>query len=92
MARMTVRLPNSLHSKLIELAEKEHISLNHLIVYELSLVTSKLYDLSLTTPEELANDRKEWKKQMKRLPKSSPAQARKALAELWGETPGTKRR
>ena len=92
MGRMTVRLPNSLHTKLVELAEKEHISLNHLIVYELTMVTSKLFDLSLAAPRDLANDKKEWKKLMKRLPKSSPSQARKALGDLWGESSGGKRR
>ena len=40
MARLTLRLPDSLHDALTALAEKEGVSLNHMVVYALTQATA----------------------------------------------------
>ena len=40
MSRLTVRLPDSLHHRLTQQAEKEGVSLNHYIVYVLTQMTT----------------------------------------------------
>ena len=40
MARMTLRLPDSLHDALATLAKKEGVSLNHVVVYALTQATA----------------------------------------------------
>ncbi len=40
MARLTLRLPDSLHDTLTELAEREGVSINHFVVYALAQATA----------------------------------------------------
>jgi len=40
MSRLTVRLPDSLHHRLVQQAEQEGVSLNHYIVYVLTQMTT----------------------------------------------------
>lgn len=41
MARLTVRLPESLHDAISEMAEREGVSLNHLVVYALTQAATR---------------------------------------------------
>lgn len=82
MGRMTVRLPNSLHHRLEELAQEEHVSLNHLVVYELTRATSALYDVSLATSREREAERRGWKAFAGRLPKANVQGVKDALGRL----------
>jgi hypothetical protein len=79
---MTVRLPNSLHHRLEELAQEEHVSLNHLVVYELTRATSSLYDVSLATSRQREADRRGWKAFTDRLPKANVRGVKDALGRL----------
>ena len=40
MARLTLRMPDSLHDAITALAEKEGVSLNHFVVYALTQATA----------------------------------------------------
>lgn len=55
MSRMTVRLPESLHHKLAEQAEREGISLNQYVVYSLTRsVTAADLETQRQTFEDLS--------------------------------------
>ena len=43
MSRLTVRLPETLHQQLVNLAQKEGVSLNQYLVYALTLQVSSSY-------------------------------------------------
>lgn len=43
MSRLTLRLPNTLHEQIRELAEYENISINQYVVYALTLQVSQAY-------------------------------------------------
>ena len=70
MARMTIRLPDSLHDALSSRAEKEGVSMNQFIVYALSQVAAV---------EAITEQRQRFDELRTRMP---PAEAEAALAEL----------
>lgn len=56
MSRLTVRLPESLHHRLAQQAEREGVSLNHYIVYSLTrIVTAADLESQRRTFEELTH-------------------------------------
>ena len=70
MSRMTVRIPESLHRRLAEQAEREGVYLNHYLVYSLTrTVTATDLDAQRTSFQEL----------LRRFP---PEEAEAALQEL----------
>lgn len=70
MSRLTVRLPDSLHRRLSEQAEREGTSLNHYIVYSLT---------RSVTAADLDSQRKTFEELTRRYP---PEEAEAALREL----------
>jgi predicted transcriptional regulator len=84
MGRMTIRLPDSLHRRLDELARVEGVSLNHLVVYQLSRASAARYDVRLATPQEIEADRRGWEELRRRLPPVGTSRARAALKKLSG--------
>lgn len=70
MSRLTVRLPDSLHHRLTQQAEKEGVSLNHYIVYVLT---------QMTTVANLDAQRQTFEAMAKRY---SPEEAEAALQEV----------
>lgn len=57
MGRLTVRLPDTLHHQLTNLAEKEGVSLNQYIVYALTRQSSLAYIVEGLPPEEIEKQR-----------------------------------
>ena len=70
MARMTIRLPDSLHDALSSRAEREGVSMNQFIVYALSQVAAV---------EAITEQRRRFDELRTRMPQ---AEAEAALAEL----------
>lgn len=74
MSTLSLRLPNSLHRKLKELAASEGISINQL------LATAAAEKISALTTEAYLNERaacgrkSKFKKAMKKVPSSSPVE------------------
>jgi predicted transcriptional regulator len=72
MSVISLRLPDSLHRKVRELAEREHVSINHLITLALAEKVS-----ALTTAEYLAaraerGDRGRFERAMEKAPDTEP--------------------
>lgn len=53
MSRLTVRLPETLHQQLVNLAQKEGVSLNQYIVYALTRQVSNLYTVTTLSENEI---------------------------------------
>ncbi|MDI9639836.1 YlcI/YnfO family protein [Geitlerinema splendidum] len=53
MSRLTLRLPETLHQQLINLAESEGVSLNQYIVYALTRQVAFAYTVQATPTEEV---------------------------------------
>ena len=70
MARLTLRLPDSLHDTLVACADKEGVSVNQFLVYALTQVTAL---------DRLAEQRARFEEIRSRVP---PIQAEAALQEL----------
>lgn len=73
MARLTLRLPDSLHETLTELAEREGVSVNHLVVYALAKATAV---------EQAARQRAQFETMRARVPAE---RAEAALAQILAE-------
>lgn len=73
MARLTVRLPDSLHDALAELANREGVSLNHFVVYALTQATA--VDMA-------ARQRQQFEAMRSRVPRE---RAEAALAQVLAE-------
>ncbi len=69
MSRLTVRLPESLHQRLTQQAQREGVSLNHYIVYTLTRTV---------TAADLESQRQTFEKLTSRYP---PEEAEAALRE-----------
>lgn len=70
MSRLTVRLPESLHQRLTQQAEREGVSLNHYIVYTLTRTV---------TAADLESQRRTFEQLTSRYP---PEEAEAALREI----------
>ena len=53
MSRLTLRLPETLHQQLTNLAEGEGVSLNQYIVYALTRQVTLAYSVSSVSEEEI---------------------------------------
>lgn len=70
MARMTLRLPNSLHDRLVENARREGVSMNQYVVFALGRVV---------TADEIAEQRAGFEAMLRRYPRE---EAEAALREV----------
>ncbi len=78
MARMTLRVPDTLHAHLAECAKREGVSMNQYIVFALSRIT---------TIDDIGRQRATYESLLKRFPEE---EAEAALREVLDkrETPG----
>lgn len=81
MSRLTLRLPETLHQKLINLAEKEGVSLNQYIVYALTYQVASNYTMIVQSELDQAQQEQEFKDLLVQLGKASTTQIEKILSK-----------
>lgn len=81
MSRLTLRLPETLHQKLANLAEGEGVSLNQYIVYALTQKVTLAYSVSSVSEEEIQQQKLSYTSLLQELGKSSSAEITTALTE-----------
>jgi hypothetical protein len=81
MSRLTLRLPESLHSELERRAKQEQVSLNQYLVYALTRHVAMTYMVTPMSEEALQQQRAAFAALLEDLGQTSPAEVRRALAE-----------
>ena len=81
MARLTVRLPETLHRQVAAEAQREGVSLNHYIVYALTRQVTLAYTVQ-ALPEEAVAEQRTWFTTLReRLGRASDAEVERILTE-----------
>lgn len=81
MSRLTLRLPETLHQQLANLAEGEGVSLNQYIVYALTRQVSLSYSVSSVSEEEIQQQKRSFSSLLQDLGKASPPEVLETLTE-----------
>jgi uncharacterized protein (DUF1778 family) len=81
MGRMTVRLPESLHQQLQQLADLEDVSLNHYIVYALTRQVTQQVQLQQVPTHVLAEERAAYTALLRSLSRGDDAAIKRALEQ-----------
>lgn len=81
MSRFTLRLPETLHQQLANLAECEGVSLNQYIVYALTRQVTLAYSVSSVPEEEIQQQKLSFNSLMQELGKASSSEIATALTE-----------
>ena len=81
MGRLTVRLPQTLHDQLVNLAEQEGVSLNQYILYSLARQATLAYTVQLVREPTAAQQRAELATTLRRLGQASFTEVQSVLAE-----------
>lgn len=81
MSRLTLRLPETLHQQLANLAEGEGVSLNQYIVYALTRQVTLAYSVSSVPKEESQQQKLSFNSLLQELGKASSAEIATALTE-----------
>jgi Ni,Fe-hydrogenase III component G len=81
MSRLTLRLPETLHQKLINLAEKEGVSLNQYIVYALTYQVASNYTMIIKSEIDRAQQYQEFKDLLAQLGQASTTQIETTLSQ-----------
>ena len=81
MSRLTLRLPETLHQQLTNLAEGEGVSLNQYIVYALTRQVTLAYSVSSVPEEEIQQQKLSFNSLLQELGKASSAETTTVLAE-----------
>ena len=81
MSRLTLRLPDSLHRQLEELASSEAVSLNQYIVYALTRQITLAYTVQAVPEKAVAEQRAAYTALLQNLGEASFEQIQEALAE-----------
>jgi predicted transcriptional regulator len=81
MSRLTLRLPDSLHRQLEELASNESVSLNQYIVYALTRQITLAYTVQAVPEKAVAEQRAAYAALLQNLGQESFEQIRKTLDE-----------
>ena len=81
MSRLTLRLPETLHQQLANLAEGEGVSLNQYIVYALTRQVTLAYSVSSVSEEEIQQQKRLFSSLLQELGKASPLEISAALAD-----------
>lgn len=81
MSRLTVRLPETLHHQLSDLAEREGVSLNQYIVYALTRQTTLAYRIQAVPVEEIKQQRASFTALLQSLGQASMTEIEQMLAE-----------
>ena len=81
MSRLTVRLPDTLHRQLNDLADQEGVSLNQYIVYALTRQTTLAYTIQAVPAEEIKQQKAAFTALLQSLGQASMAEIEQVLAE-----------
>lgn len=81
MSRLTLRLPETLHQQLVNLALGEGISLNQYIVYALTKQVSAAYTVQATSKEDRELQQENFNKLRSQLKKADPKEIEKILSQ-----------
>ncbi|MEA5577246.1 toxin-antitoxin system HicB family antitoxin [Anabaena sp. UHCC 0451] len=81
MSQLTLRLPETLHQRLIKLAEIEGVSLNQYIVYALTRQAVSTEFIQATPEKEIIEQKQNFKTLLQLLGKASESQMKSVLAE-----------
>jgi uncharacterized protein (DUF1778 family) len=81
MSRLTLRLPETLHHQLAQLAEVEGISLNQYIVYALTRQATSAYTIQATPELAVAQQREAFNTLLHRLGQASSTEIESILKE-----------
>jgi predicted HicB family RNase H-like nuclease len=80
MSRLTLRLPETLHQQLTNLAEDEGVSLNQYIVYALTRQTALAYAIQVVPESEVEQQEQSFQLLVKQLGQASSAEIQSVLA------------
>lgn len=81
MSRLTLRLPETLHQQLTNLAEGEGISLNQYIVYALTRQVSSAYTVEAISKEDLAKQQENFDNLLAQLGTADEKEIENVLAQ-----------
>ena len=81
MSRLTLRLPETLHQQLANLAEAEGVSLNQYLVYALTQQVTLAYSVSSVSEEEIQQQKLSFTSLLQELGKAPSAEITTALTE-----------
>jgi hypothetical protein len=81
MSRLTLRLPETLHRKLSDLAEDEGVSLNQYIVYALTRQVASNYTMVVSSKIALAQQNQEFGDTLAQLGQGSAKQIEETLSK-----------
>jgi len=81
MSRLTVRLPDTLHQRLEDLAKQEGVSLNQYIMYALTQQTTLVYTPYEVTAEKIAEQRANYETRIRRAHFATPEEIDQVLGE-----------
>ncbi len=81
MSRLTLRLPETLHQQLANLAEGEGVSLNQYIVYALTRQVTLAYSVSEVPKEEIKQQKLSFQSLIQDLGKAASSEIVTALSE-----------
>lgn len=79
MSRLTLRLPDSLHQQLEQMAENEQISLNQYIVYALTRQLTLAYNVQAVSEKVVAEERAAYSALLQTLGRASFDEIQQAL-------------
>lgn len=80
MSRLTLRLPETLHQQLAQLAEGEGVSLNQYIVYALTRQAALAYKIQAVSEAEVAQQQQAFQSLIEQLGQTSPPLIKSVLA------------
>ena len=80
MSRLTLRLPETLHQQLAQLAEGEGVSLNQYIVYALTRQAALAYGIQAIPEVEVVQQQQAFQSLIKQLGQASLAEIKSVLA------------
>jgi len=80
MSRLTLRLPETLHQQLAQLAEGEGVSLNQYIVYALTRQTALAHAIQVVPQPEVEQQQQAFQSLIKQLGQASSAEIQSVLA------------
>ncbi|MBE9046591.1 toxin-antitoxin system HicB family antitoxin [Pleurocapsales cyanobacterium LEGE 10410] len=81
MSRLTLRLPETLHQQLVNLAEGEGISLNQYIVYALTRQVSSAYTVETISKEDIAKQQENFEQLLAKLEKADAQEIEQVLSQ-----------
>ncbi|MBI1924778.1 toxin-antitoxin system HicB family antitoxin [Candidatus Poribacteria bacterium] len=81
MSRLTLRLPETLHSQLKTVAQREGVSLNQYIVYALTRQVTLAYTVQAVPENTVEQQRAQFKELLQNLEQASDAEIKDILAE-----------